>query len=67
MTNIEDVLRFDFHNVTGLELDGQLVGMHGYFPDPVSYRSLIKLRELRALASDDPILSEQVVMRHCLL
>ena len=42
-----------FHNVTGLELDGQPIGMHGYFPDPVPYQSLIKLRELRALTSDE--------------
>lgn len=27
----------DLHNVTGLELDGQPIGMHGYFPDPVPY------------------------------
>ena len=26
-----------FHNVTGLELDGEPVGMHGYFLDPVPY------------------------------
>ena len=41
------------HNVTGLELDGQPVGMHGYFPDPVPNQSLIKLREIRALTSDE--------------
>lgn len=27
--------------------------MYGYFPDPVPYLSLIKLRELRALTSDE--------------
>ena len=27
--------------------------MHGYFSDPVPYQSLIKLRELRALTSDE--------------
>ena len=58
-----EMIRFDdrklfplsagFHNVTGLELDGEPVGMHGYFPDPVPYKSLIKLRELRALTSDE--------------
>ena len=42
-----------FHNVTGLELDGEPVGMHGYFPDPVPYQSLIKLCELCALTSDE--------------
>ena len=41
------------NNVTGLELDGQPVGMHGYFPDPVPYLSLIKLSELCALTSDE--------------
>ena len=42
-----------FHNVSSLELDGEPVGMHGYFPDPVPNQSLIKLRELRALTSDE--------------
>ena len=42
-----------FHNVTGLELDGEPVEMHGYFPDPVPYQSLIKLRELHTLTSDE--------------
>ena len=42
-----------FHNVTGLELDGEPVEMHGYFSDPVPYQSLIKLREFRALTSDE--------------
>ena len=41
------------HNVTGLELDGQPVGVDGYFPDPMPYQSFIKLRELRALTSDE--------------
>lgn len=27
--------------------------MHGYFPNPVPNQSLIKLRELRALTSDE--------------
>lgn len=42
-----------FHNVTGLELDGEPVEMHGYFPDPVPNQSLIKLSKLRALTSDE--------------
>ena len=41
------------HNISSLELDGEPVGMHGYFPDPVPYQSFIKLRELRALTSDE--------------
>ena len=42
-----------FHNVTGLELDGEPVEMHGYFPDPVPNQSLIKLCELHTLTSDE--------------
>ena len=41
------------HNVSSLELDGEPVGMHGYFPDPVPYQSFIKLCELCALTSDE--------------
>ena len=42
-----------FLNVTGLELDGEPVEMHGYLPDPVLFYSLTTLSELHTLTYDE--------------